>query len=167
MDIATDRTNDDHEILKLDSWNEEMMLLAHVVQDPRLVKRVVQQIDTSTLYRTDCMPEIFDELIKVSSSIDGHMTRNDVLTTIRPIISMFPTSLDEFTNAIKLVETDTRDGSYYIRRVVDRAGRRMIMTSMQPRDVLTSSYNMSEAIGLIKKISKHYTSGLILQTELI
>jgi len=147
---AIDQTSEYQE-LKLDSWDEEMMLLAHIVQDPKLAKRVCQKVDTESMFRTDCVPTIFNELIKVSSIFDGYMTRNDILSTIRPILSKYPTAVDDFTSAIKEACTDTRDGAYYIRRVVDRAGRRSIFQDMQPRQVLAQTYTVDEAIGVLRE----------------
>ena len=148
---ATDTTATEYQRLKLDSWHEEILLLAHIVRDPTLVRRVAQQLTTKHLFRSDCVPTIFDELIKISSTFDGHMTRDDILTVIRPIMSDFPTSNDEFFQAVKDAASDTRDGAYYLRRVIDRAGRRMIWSDMQPREVLSQTYNVSEAIGSLRE----------------
>ena len=56
-----------------------------------------------------------------------------------------------FENDFRHTQNDTRETEYYLRRVVDRAGRRGIYTGLDMDAILSATYTTNDALGVIRE----------------
>lgn len=138
--------------LRLDSLREEQLLVAHAIHDPRLAKKIAMQIDPEDLYDIGEYKEAITAIIDASNNNDGNPSRSDIIAATERILRRTTERSLEFASVYREAQNDTRNGLFYLRRVIDRAGRRRMMAELNPEAILQDTWNVTDAVSKAREV---------------
>lgn len=137
----------DFQKYRLESLHEEQMLIAHVMHDPRLAKKIAMQLNPDDMWECGEYVEAAKAIIDAVHRVEGSLSRADVIQILEPILRRDINVSAEFGKRYREAEDDNRNGIFYLKRVIDRAGRRKILTELQPLSLLSDTWNTADALG--------------------
>jgi replicative DNA helicase len=137
--------------LKCDSHRDEQMLVAHCLLDPSLAKKIAMQVNPVDLWDAGSFRDCIVAIMQCHKHNDGAVTKVDILEAIEPILKNQSNDNRTFIDRYRDAEKDTRNGLYYLRRVVDRAGRRKLLSQLDPLALLRGTWSTADAIGVARE----------------
>ena len=136
--------------LRIEAHDEEKMLVAHCLANPYIAKRVAAQLSPTMMSDMGTWKRCIAAIVEVMGTVTGTPARSDIQGAIEPIIRQHSGDSLDFVKLYKDALVDHKDGEFYMRRIIDRFGRRALL-QLDMSKILRDTFNVSDAMGKVRQ----------------